>query len=120
MRQDPPREPSLPLKPQWFQILLALSHVPSHGADIVRSVLEQTGGSMHLWPATLYGSLDDLAAAGWIEEVSGETRPEGVSEKMRIYRLTAPGASVLAAEAHRLQAMGALALARLDAGEALP
>ena len=32
-----------PLKPQWFQILLALSDEPRHGQGIVAEVLEQDG-----------------------------------------------------------------------------
>ena len=69
-------EDQLPLKPQWFHILLALSEETRHGSGIVRSVLRQTDGKLRLWPATLYGSLDDLAAKGWIEELRApESRP---------------------------------------------
>jgi DNA-binding PadR family transcriptional regulator len=37
-----------PLKPQWFQILLALSTQDRHGYGIQRAVLEQTEGHMRL------------------------------------------------------------------------
>jgi DNA-binding PadR family transcriptional regulator len=107
----------LPLKTQWFHILLALSDRPRHGSGIVRSVLEQTDRKLRLWPATLYGSLEDLVALGWIEELTelGE-RPEGESEKKRIYRIKPAGAGVLAAEASRLQGLARAALDRVGSG----
>ena len=104
----------LPLKTQWFHILLALSEEPQHGSGIVRSVLLQTDGKLRLWPATLYGSLEELVALDWIEELteSGE-RPEGESERKRFYRIKENGALVLAAEANRLQALAHAALHRV-------
>lgn len=104
----------LPLKPQWLHILLALSAETLHGSGIVRAVLEETAGKLRLWPATLYGSLEELAAHGWIEEVSdADERPSGESEKKRFYRITGDGARLLAAEAERLRALAAVALSRL-------
>ena len=105
---------SLPLKPQWFHILLALSHETQHGSGIVRSVLDQTDGKLRLWPATLYGSLEELAQLGWIGELTGpDQRPEGESEKKRFFRITRAGKQVLAAEADRLQSLAQTAMARL-------
>lgn len=43
-------------------------------------------------------------------------RPAGASEKKRFYRITEPGARVLAADAERLRALAFSALSRL--GEA--
>lgn len=107
----------LPLKAQWFHILLALSEEAKHGSGIVRSVLDQTDGKLRLWPATLYGSLEDLVALGWIEELTelGE-RPAGESEKKRFYRIKPSGARVLTAEADRLQALARAALDRVGSG----
>jgi DNA-binding PadR family transcriptional regulator len=104
----------LPLKSQWFHILLALSEDARHGSGIVRSVLQQTDGKLRLWPATLYGSLEDLVSLGWIEELTehGE-RPEGESEKKRFYRIRRTGARMLVAEADRLQALARAALDRV-------
>lgn len=114
-------EQHLPLKPQWFHILSALSEETRHGSGIVRSVVRDTHGRVHLWPATLYGSLDDLAQLGWIEEVDDPAeRPRGESEKKRFYRITLPGARILAAEAKRLQALATTALSRLGAGATTP
>ena len=105
---------ALPLKPQWFHILLALSHEAQHGSGIVRSVLEQTDGKLRLWPATLYGSLDELTKLGWIEELIGPShRPAGESEKKRFFRITPIGKQVLSAEADRLKSLAETALERL-------
>lgn len=117
VRKEEPLDQHLPLKPQWFHILLALSEGTRHGSGIVRSVLHETEGKVHLWPATLYGSLDDLTELGWIEEVSDpDERPEGESEKKRFYRITRSGARLLASEAERLQALATTALSRLGGG----
>ena len=116
-----PLEDHLPLKPQWFHILLALSEETRHGSGIVRAVLHETDGKLHLWPATLYGSLEDLAEQDWIEEVSDlAERPKGESEKKRFYRITPNGARLLVAEAERLRALATTALARVGARAATP
>jgi PadR family transcriptional regulator PadR len=109
-------ERELPLKSQWFYILLALAEDPGHGSGIVRSVLEQSNGKLRLWPATLYGSLEDLVARGWIEELTSEDdRPEE-SERRRYYRITRDGSRMLAAEATRLQSLASAALERVTSG----
>ena len=111
----------LPLKLQWFHILLALSEGSRHGSGIVRSILDQTEGKLRLWPATLYGSLEELLAHGWIEELKGPNHhPEGESRKKRFYRITPKGKGVLAAEAGRLQALALAAMERLDMGDVTP
>jgi DNA-binding PadR family transcriptional regulator len=62
-----PFDREAPLKPAWLHILIALGERDMHGSGIVRAVLEQTGGTLRLWPATLYGALDELAQDGLIE-----------------------------------------------------
>ena len=90
-----------PLSRQRYHILLALSGGDLHGSGIVRVVLEQTEGELHLWPATLYGNLEVLSQEGLIEELAGAERPAGESEKRRYYRIKADGAAAL--EAHTAQ-----------------
>ncbi len=116
---QPGIEDALPLKPQWFHILLALSERAQHGSGIVRAVLQQTDGKLRLWPATLYGSLEEVAAKGWISELTEPSeRPQGESEKKRFYRITPAGAHLLAAEADRLQSLARMALQRVASREA--
>jgi DNA-binding PadR family transcriptional regulator len=112
--QGPDPSQHLPLKTHWFHILTALSEDPLHGSGIVRSVLNQTNGGLRLWPATLYGSLEDLANLGWIEELTELTGlPEGESRRKRIYRLTPAGENILAAEAGRVGQLAQTVLDRL-------
>ena len=101
------------MTPHRFHILVALADRDLHGSGIARDVLDRTDGALRLWPATLYGTLDDLAADGLIEELSDEERPEGVSERRRYYRITAEGQAVLDREARRLAAMAGTARERL-------
>ena len=105
------------MKRHWFYILVSLAGGDRHGSEIARDVLDLTGGGLRLWPATLYGSLEELREAGWIEELDDPSeRPEGESERKRIYRVTAVGRRELEAEARRLEAEAAMARGRLVGG----
>lgn len=101
------------LKPHWFQILLALAAEDRHGSGIMRAVLEQTGGTVRLWPVMLYSSLDQMADAGLIEAVPESGRPKGESERRRYFRMTKQGRAALAGEADRLAALAEAARAQL-------
>ena len=105
------------MKQSWFHILSALAEDDRHGLGIVRTVLEQTGGSLRLWPATLYGSLEALADAGMIRELSGSALPRDVSAQRRYYRITPKGRRALRAEAQKLAGVAAVALERLGRRE---
>ncbi|MGD0438696.1 MAG: helix-turn-helix transcriptional regulator [Bryobacteraceae bacterium] len=93
----------LPLKTQWFHILLSLAGGEQHGYGIMQEVLERTGGKVRLWPATLYGSLKRLIEAELIQESDERPAPELDDARRRYYRLTAFGRRVLNAECERLQ-----------------
>ena len=93
----------LPLKPQWFQIMLSLAGGEQHGYAIMQEVLGRTGGKVRLWPATLYGSIKRLIEADLIEESDERPAPELDDARRRYYRLTVLGRRVLDAECDRLQ-----------------
>lgn len=92
------------LKPPLFHILLALADGARHGFAIREIVEKRTEGAVRLWPATLYGSIREMAEAGWIEPLEGEDDPDD-DQRRRYYRLTQVGRDVLRAEADRLQAL---------------
>jgi DNA-binding PadR family transcriptional regulator len=96
-------ETFLPLKTQWFHIMLSLAGDGQHGYGIMQEVLERTSGKVRLWPATLYGSLKRLIEAELIEESDERPAPELDDARRRYYRLTALGRRVLHAECDRLQ-----------------
>ena len=93
----------LPLKSQWFHIMLSLSGGEQHGYGIMQEVLKRTGGKVHLWPATLYGSIKRLIETDLIEESDERPAPELDDARRRYYRLTGLGRRVLKAECERLQ-----------------
>jgi DNA-binding PadR family transcriptional regulator len=93
----------LPLKTQWFHIMLSLAGEEQHGYGIMQDVLARTSGKVRLWPATLYGSLKRLIEADLIEESDERPAPELDDARRRYYRLTALGRLVLDAECDRLQ-----------------
>jgi DNA-binding PadR family transcriptional regulator len=103
------------LKPHFFYILLALADGDRHGLAIARDVQALSDGSVRLWPATLYGSLDELRSRKWIEELN--EHPETESERKRYYRLTRTGRAVLTDEAERLGRLARLARARMRTGD---
>jgi DNA-binding PadR family transcriptional regulator len=92
---------SRPLKPQYFQILLALSGRDLHGYGIQRAVLEQTDDGLRLWPATLYRSLSKLEEGGLIDRADAPAdAPE--DERRQYYSLTVRGRERLNEEAELL------------------
>ena len=93
----------LPLKTQWFHIMLSLAGGEQHGYGIMQEVLERTDGKVRLWPATLYGSIKRLIEAGLIEKSDERPAPELDDARRRYYRLTGLGRRVLKTECERLQ-----------------
>lgn len=88
----------IPLKPDFFHILLALEHEPLHGWGIIKRVSRDTDGKIVLEPSPLYRRLKKLLEAG----IVGETDVEHHDDRRRYYSLTPFGRKVLAAEAARL------------------
>ncbi len=92
----------LPLKPDLFHILLALSEEDLHGYGILKSVEENTRGEVLLEPSPLYRRLKRLLEGGIVDQSGRGSLPDSGDPRRRYYRLTPFGRSVLAAEAARL------------------
>ena len=103
MKTPPSPESFLPLKPNWFHVLLSLSGQEQHGYGIMQEVLDRTGGKVRLWPATLYGTIKRLADEELIAESGERPAPDEDDARRRYYRLTSLGRRVLAAESERLE-----------------
>ena len=101
MKNSP--ESFLPLKPNWFHVLLSLAGQDQHGYGIMQEVLERTGSKVRLWPATLYNTLQRLMEAELIEESDRRPAPDQDDARRRYYRLTPFGRLVLDAESRRLE-----------------
>ncbi|HEX5235098.1 MAG TPA: helix-turn-helix transcriptional regulator [Silvibacterium sp.] len=93
----------IPLKTQWFHIMLSLVGEERHGYGIMQEVLQRTTGEVRLWPATLYGSIKRMIESELIEESDERPTPEMDDARRRYYRLTEMGRQVLDAECERLQ-----------------
>jgi len=90
-----------PLKPQYFQILLALASRELHGYGIQRAVLAQTDDQIRLWPAMLYRSLAKLEESELIRQVPPpDDEPD--DERRQYYAITAEGRERLREEAEML------------------
>ena len=103
MAKSPTPERLLPLKPNWFHVMLSLAHDDQHGYGIMQDVLQRTGGKVRLWPATLYGTLKRLMDEELIEESDRRPDPALDDARRRYYRLTSFGRRVLTAECARLE-----------------
>ena len=101
------------MKPHWFFILLSVSAAPRYGTAIQEDVRSLSDGGVRLWPATLYGSLEELVAQQWLEEVAEDERPLGISGRERFYRITRTGRVALEHEAVRLDSLVRVARTRL-------
>jgi len=91
------------MKAHWLQILLAVADGPQHGTAIMEEVLERTEGAMKLWPGTLYGSLRELEAEGWLRETEAPQDAPTEGGKRRFYGITPVGTKALATEVGRLE-----------------
>jgi DNA-binding PadR family transcriptional regulator len=99
------------MKAHWYHILLSLAGGARHGLAIARDVRQSSHGGIRLWPATLYGSLEELSDLGWIEEIDDESRRPDASERKRYYGITRSGRTALNAETQRLADLVRLARA---------
>ena len=104
--QKPPSSPGidalLPLKPDVFQVLLAMETAPLHGYGILKQVEEATDGALRLAPSLLYRKLRRLLEDGLVVEANDVAATDSDDERRRYYALTQLGRAVLTAEASRI------------------
>jgi DNA-binding PadR family transcriptional regulator len=102
------------MRRHWFFILLSLAERDRHGSGVMRDVLELTDGELKLWPVTLYGSLEELRARGWIRALdAAPSKAEDDTARKRWFRITPSGRRALTAEVARLDATVRVATRRL-------
>ncbi len=98
------------LREPTFLILTALAGGPQHGYGVIEDVHRISEGRVRLQAGTLYSVLDRLRGDGLVEVDHEEVV---ASRLRRYYRLTGPGAEVLAAEVERLRRHARAASTRL-------
>jgi len=101
---------SIEVREPTFLVLAALAGGEKHGYGIIREVQRLSRGETTLRPGSLYATLDRLALEGSIE-TTGEEVVDG--RLRRYYRLSAKGATLLAAESERRMSTSREALRRL-------
>ncbi len=89
----------LPLKPDVFEILLALKGEPRHGYGVLK-ILEAR--DVKLPASLLYRKLRKLMDDGWVVMSDVQNDAESSDPRRRYYRLTSTGESLLRAEAARI------------------
>ena len=95
-----------PLTSAQFHILLTLVEGKRHGYGIMQEILRRTDGAVELGPGTLYRSIKQLLALGFIVEAKNGADGQGDPGKQRrCYDLTPPGKARTAEEAQRLQSL---------------
>ncbi len=93
-------QPSSPLKPHIFLILMALVDGQAHGYEIRKDVERRSEGAVRLDPGTLYRHIGRLLDEGLIEE--SNQRPDDDDPRRRYYTLTADGVTAVEGEAERM------------------
>jgi DNA-binding PadR family transcriptional regulator len=81
-------------------VLLALAGGERHGYAILKDVQAHAGSRLRFGPGTIYGTLQRLMEAGWVEEAA--LPAADVDQRRRYYRMTRAGRAALAAEVDRL------------------
>jgi len=104
-----PRRKLDPLPSTAFHILLALAGGEKHGYGIMRQVADDTDNKVRLGPGTLYGSIQTLLDAGYVDEIGERADATSGDERRRYYRLSRAGRAAVKAEAERLAGLLRLA-----------
>jgi len=105
---------TFPLTEPVFLVLLSLAEQPRHGYSILKDVESMSGGRVLLSTGTLYGALQRLLGAGWIERVQEDDTPRD----RRTYRLTPRGRRNLQMEIERMRQLTRVAALRMARKEA--
>ena len=89
-----------PMTPAVIHVMLALAGGERHGYAILKSVQRETVSRFRFGPGTIYGTLQRLLEAGWVEEVQAPAA--ATDERRRYYRMTRTGRKALEEEFDRL------------------
>jgi DNA-binding PadR family transcriptional regulator len=91
------------MTPAVVHVLLALAGGERHGYAILKDVQQHAGTRLRFGPGTIYGTLQRLMEAGWVEDAAPPDAD--VDQRRRYYRMTRAGREALRAEVDRLGAL---------------
>lgn len=92
----------LPLSPQVFDLLVALSHGPQHGYALMQRISNMHGGRYKPSPGVIYSNLQRVVDWGWAEESPPPSPKEDARRKH--FRITDAGLGVARSHADQEQA----------------
>jgi DNA-binding PadR family transcriptional regulator len=104
-----------PLTEPVLLILTSLAAQPRHGYALLKDIESLSGGRVRMSTGTLFGALQRLLRAGWIERFE----QEDTARQKQAYRLTASGRRQLQSELARMRQLTRAGFARLRASEAI-
>ncbi len=100
------RDKNLPLTETVYYILLALLE-PCHGYLIMQKVEELSEGQVRMAAGTLYGAIENLLKAGFIQPIESD------DSRRKVYIITMKGRDILHMDYERMKHMIYLTEGRL-------
>lgn len=92
----------LPLSPQVFDLLVALSHGPQHGYALMQRISQMHESRYKPSPGVVYSNLQRLVDWGWAEEAPPPSSKEDARRKH--FRITTSGLEIARSHALKEQA----------------
>ncbi len=111
-------DPTSPLTPVVFHVLLSLTDGPLHGYGIMKRVQDESG--IPMGPGTVYGSLNRLLDSGWVAEAGEDGEGDDDPRRGRAFELTPAGEEALRTEVGRITRLAHLEGVRRLAPEIEP
>ena len=109
-----------PLSPNDFHLLLVLAEGESYGYALLKTMEQESSGSVRPDIGSLYRALARLVGAGLVEDAGKRDEELSPGRPRHYYRITEAGRQALALDAERLRRALALADSRLAAGRSRP
>lgn len=106
----------LPLRPNDFHILLALSEGPMHGYRIAREIEHESDGRIRLEAGNLHRTVQKMIRLGLVEISNSVPADDPGDERRKYYAITKLGRRALLADIERMRGLVEVIDARGNAG----
>ncbi len=96
-----PHDPTIPLKPVHYLILLLLAEEPTYGVELMERLESRSEGAIRLNAGSLYRTLASLVDGGLVRPLEAQAPAVGGGAPRKVYGLTDRGLEALRSEARR-------------------
>ncbi|HSM06529.1 MAG TPA: PadR family transcriptional regulator [Longimicrobiales bacterium] len=96
-----PIDPTAPLNPRHYLILLLLAEQSTWGVRLMERIEARSDGGMRFNAGSLYRTIAQLVDAGWVTPLRDEAPEDGVGAPRKVYGLTEDGRDAIRREAER-------------------